>query len=131
MKADYLKNLKNVFQEREIEKQGTFKKSLPNIKLSKFSGLNYSRDIYTFTDESEKKNFRTTPKRMLSKPLQSIYLEDHALTLESSKHGLDIGKIKESMRRPKIDIIKKIISFRRCRNDLDNKVTSENYTRID
>ena len=42
-----------------------------------------------------------------------------------------MGKIKESIRGPKSGIIKKAISVRKCRNDLDNKVTGQNYRRID
>lgn len=35
-----------------------------------------------------------------------------------------MGKIKESIQGPKNDAVKKIILIRKCRSDLENKVTS-------
>ena len=62
LKADYLENLKNEIEEREIEKQSTFKESLLYIKLFKFSSFNYSHDIYTFKDKSATKNHNENTK---------------------------------------------------------------------
>ena len=74
-----MERLKNEISERGIDKHQLFKEKILNIRLSKFSGLNSSRDYYTFKDELEKVHLQTTP--MLPELLRNNYLEDPALSL--------------------------------------------------
>ena len=89
LKGDYMERLKNEISDREIDKHQLFKEKILNIKLAKFSGLNSSRDYYTFKDEFEKLYLRTTPKTMLPELLRNNYLEDPALSLVKNIQNID------------------------------------------
>ena len=76
-----MERLKNEINAREIDEHQLFKEKILNIKLAKFNGLNSSRDYYTFKDEFEKLQLRTTSKTILPEFLRNNYLEDLALLL--------------------------------------------------
>ena len=89
LKRDYMERFKNKRSDREIDKHQLFKEKIINIKLAKFSGLNSSRDYYTFKNEFEKLHLRRTPKTMLSEILRKNYLEDPALSLVKNVQNID------------------------------------------
>ena len=84
-----MERLKNEISERKIDKHQLSKEKLLNIKLGKFSGINSSRDYYTFKDEFEKLHLRTTPETMLPELLTNNYLEDPALSLVKNIRNID------------------------------------------
>lgn len=114
LKADYLESLKPEVEEREILKQSTFKESLLNIRLSKFSGLNYLHDIYTFKNEFEKTSSRTVPKLMLPELLRNSYLEDPVLLIEKSVQNIvEIWeRLKKAYGDPKMMLSKRLCQLK-------------------
>ena len=84
-----MERFKNERSDREIDKHQLFKEKIINIKLAKFSGLNSSRDYYTFKNEFEKLYLLTTPKTMLYDILRKNYLEDPALSLVKNVQNID------------------------------------------
>ena len=113
LKADYLESLKPEVEEREILKQSTFKESLLNIRLSKFSGLNYLHDIYTFKNEFEKTSSRTVPKLMLPELLRNSYLEDPVLIEKSVQNIVEIWeRLKKAYGDPKMMLSKRLCQLK-------------------
>ena len=80
---------KNKISDSEIDKHHLCKEKILNIKSAKFSGLNSSRNYYTFSYEFEKLHLRATPKTMLPEFLRNNYLEDPALSLVKNIQNID------------------------------------------
>ena len=86
--ATYITLVHAEFNSREIEKQKSFKKSLLNIKISKFKGYESESDVYTFQDEFEKLHLRDTPTDLLPDLLKNNYLSNPARLLVSDVHEI-------------------------------------------
>lgn len=71
-KSRYCEELQQEIDQRELEKQHQFNKSLLNIKLPKFKGFNSTMDIYTFQNNFEKLHLSRSPKIMLPDLLQQF-----------------------------------------------------------
>ena len=109
LKGNYMERLKNEISDRKMGKQ-LFKEKILHIKLAEFSGLNSSRDYYTFKDEFEKLHLRTTPNTMLPELLRNNYLEDPTLSFVNNIQNIDKiwKRLKKAYGDAKIMLSKKL-----------------------
>ena len=107
---NYIDQLEEKADEREIQKESLFQESMLNIKIGKFNGYNSVMDVYTFQDKFEKVYSRSTPTRLLPDLLKNNHLDEPAFSLVRSVDSISEiwNRLKMAYGDPKIMLNKKL-----------------------
>ena len=128
-KENYVVSLQSEVIQREIKKKENFKKSKLSIDLKKFSGYDFSKDIYTFQTEFEKIYLADTPTDIISDLLKNNHLTDPALSLVKSVEDIEEiwKRLKQAYGNPKILLQKKLREL----NNFDTSNKGKDYTKAE
>ena len=125
LKNEYVDSLHTEYNQREIKKKETFKRSNLSISLAKFSGYDSPIDIYTFQSDFEKIHLKDVPTDSLPAMLKSKYLADPALSLVKTVDNIDElwKRLKQAYGSPKVLLKKKFQEL----NSVDSASRSKDF----